>query len=134
MKNDKTSRAEKILISIIEGTSYIAKPLSKLEELFLRLKNGVGNVVISSTASEVEKILHAIIYKIGYFDEPKSRIEEILLSILYNTDYAKEPKTELERLLLLIKYSGIWGGGVTIDDSAILGTCRLGIMKIGKGM
>lgn len=71
-----TTRLEKILKSIIDGTEYTAPPLSRLEEDFLKYKAGPGSV--DKFLSRIEEIMKNVIEGTDYNGVRLSRIEEML--------------------------------------------------------
>jgi hypothetical protein len=71
-----TSRLEKILKSIIDGTEYTAPPLSRLEEDFLKYKAESGS--IGMFLSRIEEIMKNVIEGTDYKGVRLSRIEEML--------------------------------------------------------
>lgn len=100
-----TSRLEKILKSIIDGTEYTAPPLSRLEEDFLKYMNKMGTV--TNNLSHIESIMKTILEGTEYRNPILSRIEGQLKelrvdtedNVLYSSDSYSLRSSDYYRLL-----------------------------------
>ena len=100
-----TSRLEKILKSIIDGTEYTAPPLSRLEEDFLKFMSKTGTV--TNNLSRIESIMKTILEGTEYRNSILSRIEGQLKelrvdtedNVLYSSDSYSLRSSDYYRLL-----------------------------------
>lgn len=92
------SRVEKILIALINGTSYDGPLLSRVEEILYSFL--VDSTYDKSAESRVEDLLLALKNSSLYSDSVISRIEEILYCKLGNVEYTGPIGSSVEALLV----------------------------------